>query len=55
VQEKDPIIYAQAISKDQAERIKAKTKIKANVSAIKQALRRIYKLNKEHLSCILGA
>ena len=45
VQEKDPVVYAQAISKDPAERIKAKTKIKANVSAIKQALRRIYQLN----------
>ena len=45
VQEKDPLIYAQASSKDPAERIKAKTKIKTNVTAIKQALRRIYKLN----------
>jgi hypothetical protein len=45
VQEKDPVVYSQAISKDPAERIKAKTKIKSNISAIKQALRRIYKLN----------
>ncbi len=46
VQEKDPVVYAQAISKDPAERTKAKTKIKANISAIKHALRRIY--NKLH-------
>jgi hypothetical protein len=45
VQEKDPLVFAQATSKDPAERIKAKTKIKTNVTAIKQALRRIYKLN----------
>ncbi len=30
IQEKDPVIYAQAISNDLAERVKAKTKIKAN-------------------------
>ncbi len=53
VQEKDPIIYAQAISKDPSERIKAKTKIKANVSAIKQALRRIYKLNSDAFHAFL--
>jgi len=47
VQEKDPLIYAQASSKDPAERIKAKTKIKTNVTAIKQALRRVYKLNSD--------
>jgi hypothetical protein len=47
VQEKDPVVYSQvtSIAKDSAKRIKAKTKIKANISAIKQALRRIYKLN----------
>ena len=47
VHEKDPIVYAQAISKDQIERVKAKIKIKANVSSIKQALRRIYQLNSD--------
>jgi hypothetical protein len=50
---KGPVVYAQAISKDQAERIKAKTKIKANVSAIKQALRRIYKLNTDTFHAFL--
>jgi hypothetical protein len=49
VQEKYPVVYSQAISKDPAERVKAKTKIKANVMAIKQALRRIYKLNTDTL------
>jgi hypothetical protein len=53
VQEKDPVVYSQAISKDQAERIKAKTKIKANVSAIKQALRKIYKLNTDTFHAFL--
>jgi hypothetical protein len=53
VQEKDPIVYAQAISKDPAERVKAKTKIKANVSAIKQVLRRIYKLNTDTFHAFL--
>jgi hypothetical protein len=53
VQEKDPVIYAQAISKDPAERVKAKTKIKANVSAIKQALRRIYQLNTDTFHAFL--
>jgi hypothetical protein len=53
VQEKDPLIYAQANSKDPAERIKAKTKIKANVTAIKQALRRIYKLNTDTFHAFL--
>jgi hypothetical protein len=42
---KDPVVYSQAISKDPAERIKTKTKIKSNISAIKQALRIIYKIN----------
>jgi hypothetical protein len=53
VQEKDPVVYAQAISKDPAEKIKAKTKIKSNISAIKQALRRIYKLNTDTFHAIL--
>jgi hypothetical protein len=47
VREKDPVTYAQAISNDLSERLKAKTKIKANTSAVKQALRRIYKLNSD--------
>ncbi len=47
VKEKDPVIYAQAISNDLAERVKAKTRIRANTSAVKQALRRIYKLNSD--------
>jgi hypothetical protein len=47
IQEKDPVVYAQAISKDQAERIKA------NVAAIKQALRRIYKLNTDTFHAFL--
>jgi hypothetical protein len=53
VQEKDPVVYAQAISKDPAERVKAKTKIKANVLAIKQALRRIYQLNTDTFHAFL--
>ncbi len=53
LEEKDPVVYVQAISKDPAERIKAKTKIKANVSAIKQALRRIYKLNTDTIHAFL--
>jgi hypothetical protein len=48
IMEKDPVSCLwQAISNDPAERIKAKTKINANISAIKQALRRIYKLNSD--------
>jgi hypothetical protein len=39
--------------KDPAERIKAKIKIKANVSAIKQALRRIYQLNTDTFHAFL--
>jgi hypothetical protein len=53
VQEKDCIVYSQAISKDPAERAKAKTKIKANTSAIKQDLRRIYKLNTDTFHAFL--
>ena len=45
--ERDPITYGQASSKNQPERIKAKVKIRANVSSMRQALRRIYKLNSD--------
>ncbi len=45
--ERDPITYGQASSKNQADRIKAKIKIKANILSTKQALRRIYKLNSD--------
>jgi hypothetical protein len=45
--ERDPITYGQASSKNQPDRIKAKTKIKANILSMKQALRRIYKLNSD--------
>jgi len=45
--ERDPVTYGQATSKNQPERIKAKIKIKANIVSMKQALRRIYKLNSD--------
>jgi hypothetical protein len=45
--ERDSITYGQASSKNQPDRIKAKTKIKANIVSTMQALRRIYKLNSD--------
>ncbi len=47
VSERDPITYGQASSKNSPEGIKAKVKIQANVSAMRQALCRIYKLNSD--------
>jgi hypothetical protein len=47
VSERDPVTYGQASSKNTPERIKAKVKIRANVSSMRQALRRIYKLNSD--------
>ncbi len=47
VSERDPITYGQASSKNTPERVKAKVKIRANVSSMRQALRRIYKLNSD--------
>ena len=43
----DPIIYGQTSSKNSPDRIKAKVKIRENVSSMRQALRRIYKLNSD--------
>jgi hypothetical protein len=51
--ERDPITYGQASSKNQADRIKAKIKIKANILSMKQALRRIYKLNSDTFHAFL--
>ena len=45
--ERDPITYGQASAKSELERIKAKQKIRASILSMKQALRRIYKLNSD--------
>ena len=45
--ERDPITYGQATSTNKLDRIKAKQKIRAGVISMKQALRRIYKLNSD--------
>ncbi len=45
--ERDPITFGQASSKNQLDRIKAKQKIRASVLSMKQALRRIHKLNSD--------
>ncbi len=47
VSERGPITYGRASSKSTPDRIKAKVKIRACVSSMRQALRRIYKLNSD--------
>jgi hypothetical protein len=47
VSERDPVTYGEATSKNTPEKVKAKVKIRAYVSSIRQALRRIYKLNSD--------
>ena len=47
IRERDPIITAQALSTDPVESNKGRTKIRADLAAMKQALRRIYKLNSD--------
>ena len=47
VRERDPITYGQALSKVIPERLKAKAKIRAHISSMKQALQRMYKLNSD--------
>ena len=51
--ERDPITYGQATSKSQIERIKAKQKLRASILSMKQALRRIYKLNSDTFHAFL--
>jgi hypothetical protein len=45
--ERNPVTYGQASSKSTRDRIKAKVRIRAQVSSMRQALRRIYKLNSD--------
>ena len=52
--ERDPITYGQASSRNELERIKAKQKIRAGVLSMKQALRRIYKLNSDTFHSFLA-
>ena len=47
IRERDPISTAQALSTDPVESNKGRTKIRADLAAMKQALRRIYKLNSD--------
>ena len=47
IRERDPISTSQALSSDPAESNKGKSKIRADLASMKQALRRIYKLNSD--------
>ena len=47
IRERDPTSTTQALSSDPAESNKGKTKIRADLAVMKQALRRIYKLNSD--------